>query len=208
MRAKMKTKQVDSNHRLAPVMPYILIVSGSVGLASSFILSYEEMQLDKNPAFVPACNLNPIISCGTVLHATASSVFGFPNAWLGLVCFGAIITVGASLAAGAAIKHWFWLILLAGVMFGVVFAYWMLWQSVYIVKALCPFCLSVDAVMTTIFWYVLLYVTREGYLVVPRRLIGIADFARRHHLAILLLWTLFIIALILHHFWYYYGQYA
>jgi hypothetical protein len=61
--------------------------------------------------------------------------------------------------------------------------------------------------MTTVFWYLTLYVVREQHLPIPRRLIGIADFSRRFHGEILVTWLLLVTALILHHFWYYYGKF-
>jgi uncharacterized membrane protein len=201
-----KLRFVDSNHRLAPLMPFILIAGGSIGLICSAILSYEAMRLLKNPAFTPPCNLNPVISCGSVLHSTIGEVFGFPNSWVGMAGFAILLTVGLSLLAGAKFKSWFWLCFAAGIDLGVIFAYWMLWQSVYRIKALCPFCLIVDVDITVVFWYSSLYLTREGHLPMPRRLIGLADFARRYHLEIIITWVLIITALILQHFWYYYGK--
>jgi hypothetical protein len=86
-----------------------------------------------------------------------------------------------------------------------IFAYWLLWQSVYRIGALCPYCLSVDLVLTVAFWYTTLFNLHEGHLRAPAALAKFVGFISRHHLDILILWFIIIIALILKHFWYYYG---
>ena len=191
---------------MAPLMPYILAVGGAIGLLCSFILSRDEMELAKNTHYVPSCNLNPVLSCGSVMHASQSSVFGFPNSWIGLITFTIFLTIGVCMMAGASFKRWFWLALEGGTLLGIGFAYWLLFVSIYRVQALCPFCLTVDVTMTTVFWYLTLYIIRERYLPIPRRFIGIADFCRRYHFEILISWFFLLTIFILHHFWYYYGK--
>lgn len=195
------------NVTLTKAIPYLLIVGGVIGLICSFIITQDKLNLAENPHFVPSCNLNPVISCGSVMSSKQGSLFGFPNPWIGLAAFAVLVTVGAGILAGAKFKRWFWLGLEAGIVLGTAFAYWLLFESVYRIKALCPYCLTVDVVVITLIWYVTLYNIQEGHIVLPSRLIGAGDFARRHHLDILLVWFIILIAVILQHFWYYYGQY-
>lgn len=192
---------------LAPAMPYILAIGGLIGIVCSFILSNDTIESLKNPNFVPTCNLNPVLSCGSVMHSAQGSAFGFPNPWIGLIGFTAMLTVGIGMLAGAKFKRWFWLAFEFGLAGGVIFAYWLLYQSVYRIQSLCPFCLTVDVVMTTVFWYLSLYIVREQHLTPHRKLIGVFDFARRYHFEILISWFLIMVLLVLHHFWYYYGQF-
>lgn len=208
MAKKRVTKTIDTEPKLTRVLPYLLIFSGIVGLISSFVLTYDKMELLKNPRFTPNCNLDPVLSCGSVMHTTQSSAFGFPNPWIGLAAFAIVTTVGVSMLAGAKFARWFWLTFEAGITAGLVFAFWLLFESIYRIQALCPFCLAVDAVLIATFWYLSLYIIRTGYLQVPGRLMGVVDFARRHHAEILIVWFLVLIALILQHFWYYYGQFV
>lgn len=208
MAKKKNVESVDPETKLIRALPYILIVTGIVGLISSFVLTYDKMQLLKNPSFTPNCNLDPVLSCGNVMHTAQSSAFGFPNPWIGLAAFAVLVTVGVGVLAGAKFARWFWLALEAGIILGLAFAYWLLFESVYRIQALCPYCLAVDVVLISAFWYLSLYLVRVGHLPVPARLIGIADFARRHHAEILVVWLLILVALILQHFWYYYGQFV
>jgi uncharacterized membrane protein len=189
------------------VLPYILIVGGAIGLICSFVITYDKMRLLENPNFVPNCNLNPIISCGSVMQSKQGSAFGFPNPWIGLAAFAILITVGMAMLAGAKFKRWFWLGLELGTIFGLGFVHWLFFESVYRIHSLCPYCMAVWVVTITTFWYVTLYNIQQSNISIPGRLIGIADFMRRHHLDMLVLWFLVIAALILKHFWYYYGKY-
>src|SRR5258708_2683102 len=197
----------DTRPKLARAMPFILIITGIVGIISSFVLTYDKMELLKNPRFTPNCNLDPVLSCGTVMHTAQSSALGFPNPWLGLIGFSIVVTIGVAILAGATFKHWFWVAFQAGMGLALLFAYWLLFESIYKIQALCPYCLAVDVVLITCFWYLTIYNTREGHLPVPARLIGVADFARRSHVEILVSWFVILVALILQHFWYYYGQF-
>jgi uncharacterized membrane protein len=192
---------------LENVLPYILLVGGIIGLICSFIITYDKMRLLEDPNFVPNCNLNPIISCGSVMQSKQGSAFGFPNPWIGLAAFAVLVTVGVVLLASAKFKRWFWLGLEFGTILGLGFVHWLFFESVYRIHSLCPYCIAVWVVTITTFWYVTLYNIQQNYISVPGRLIGIADFMRRHHLDILLLWFIVIAALILKHFWYYYGKY-
>lgn len=203
----MATNTSDNRPRLARALPYILLGSGVVGIICSFIITIDKLKLLTNPSFHPNCDLNPVISCGSVMASTQGSAFGFPNPLIGIAAFAVLITIGLSILAGATFKHWFWLVLNFGLFGGVIFVHWLFFQSVYHIQALCPYCMAVWVITITSFWYITLYNTREGHLPVPRQLIGISDFARRHHFEILFSWLLIIAVLILQHFWYFYGQY-
>lgn len=196
-----------SSPKLARVMPYLLIIGGIIGLICSFIITVDKMKLLEDPSFRPNCDLNPIISCGSVMSSAQGAAFGFPNPFIGLAAFAVLITIGVAMLAGARFKRWFWIGLQIGALLGVAFVHWLFYQSVYSIQSLCPYCMVVWVVTITTFWYVLLYNIREGHIQLPPRLIGVGDFIRRHHFDILILWFLIIAALILKHFWYYYGKY-
>ncbi len=187
-------------------MPYILIVGGLVGLISSFVLTYDKLEFLKNPNFVPNCDLNPVLSCGSVMVSKQGDAFGFPNPWIGLAGFSVIITIGMAILAGAKFKRWFWLGLQIGLALGLIFAGWLLYESIYNINALCPYCLAVDVALITMFWYNTLYLLETKLLVLPKSWTKSATFARRHHLDILIGTFVAIIAIILNHFWYYYGS--
>lgn len=204
----MASKQTVSKPQksLAKVVSLILVIGGFIGLICSFIISYDKVKLLENPAFKPNCDLNPIISCGSVMQSWQGSVFGFPNPWIGLIAFALLITIGVGIWAGAKHKKWFWIGLNIGTFLGLVFVHWLFYQSVYNIGALCPYCMVVWVVTITTFWYVTLYNFEQKYLAPPKRLAKVPAWLRRHHLDILVLWFVVLAVLILKHFWYYYGS--
>ncbi len=191
---------------LSKVLPWILIVGGIIGLLSSAVITYDELRVAKDPSYVPNCNLNPVISCGSVTQSEQAHLFGFSNPYLGLVGYSVVITTGVVLLAGGKLKRWYWLGLQAGVTLGLIFVHWLFYQSVYTIGSLCPYCMVVWTATITMFWYVTLYNIQAGNIRLKGQAQKAAFFVRRHHLDILVLWLLLIASLILKHFWYYYGD--
>lgn len=191
---------------LQKAVPWILVICGSIGLLCSGIIMYDKVQLLIDPSFKPNCDLNPVVSCGSVMQSDQANAFGFPNPFIGLVGFAIVLTTGMALFAGAKFKRWYWLGLQAGTIFGVSFVHWLFYQSVYNINALCPYCMVVWTVTITTFWYVTLYNIQAGHIRLKGWLEQVATFVRRHHLDILFFWLLLIAFFILKHFWYYYGE--
>lgn len=194
------------NVTLTKAIPWILVICGTIGLICAGIISIDKMKLLENPSFRPNCDLNPIISCGSVMDSAQSHIFGFSNSFIGLAAFPVLMTMGMGIFAGAKYKRWFWLGLQLGTILGVVFVHWLFFQSVYRINALCPYCMVVWTVTITAFWYTLLYNIQEKHIVLKGKLAAVGTFVRKHHLDILVLWLVIIAAFILKHFWYYYGD--
>jgi len=191
--------------KLGRILPWLLIIGGIIGIIASLVITSEKFALAANPNHQTMCDLNPIISCGSVMKSDQASAFGFPNTYIGLVGFPIVVTTGVAMLAGARFKRWWWLGMQAGLTFGVVFAYWLLWQSMYRIHALCPWCLSVDVAISAVFWYVTLYNFYQGHLTLPARLKPLGRFVKKHHVDILLFGLIAVAAIILQHFWYYFG---
>ncbi len=83
-------------------------------------------------------------------HASGGGV-RFPNPLLGIASFAVVTTLGVVLLTGAVLPRWVWLGLQAGVTFGVVFVHWLIYQSLYVIGALCPYCMVVWAVTIPLF---------------------------------------------------------
>jgi uncharacterized membrane protein len=192
--------------RFGRVLPWLLVICGIIGLIASLVITQDKFDLASNPHYQPVCDLNPIISCGSVMKSPQAAAFGFMNPYIGLVGFPVVITIGMAMFAGARFKRWFWQGAQVGLTLGIVFAYWLLWQSMYRIRALCPWCLTVDVVLTTLWWYVALFNFYTGNLRLPARFKAAGAFVKRHHADILVFWFLLVIAEILHHFWYYFGN--
>ena len=187
-------------------VPYILIVAGTLGSFSSFMLAVEEIQHLKYPAAKLGCDLNPIIGCGANMNTWQGHVFfGVPNEFLGLVVFVVMITIGAGILAGAKFRRWFWVALQAGLLFGLIFVHWFIYESIFVLGHLCPYCMVTWVATITGFWYLTLYSIRAEHIRLHGKLARANAFIQRHHADILVVWLLIIVAVILKHFWYYFG---
>ena len=199
MSSNLKGRTLSQN------MPWILVIGGALGLVAAFILTLEKLAIIKDPTHQLSCSLNPVLSCGSIITSDQASLFGFPNPFLGLIGFSVVITIGMGLFAGAKYKAWFWKGLLSVSALAVIFVHWLIYQSLYTLGALCVYCMVVWSITMPIFWYTLLYCSERKYIKIPNTLSSTLQFARKHHLDILIAWYVLIIALILQNFWYYWS---
>ncbi|WP_405003398.1 vitamin K epoxide reductase family protein [Kitasatospora purpeofusca] len=183
----------------------LLVIGGALGLFASAVLTLDKIRLLKDPSYVPNCNINPIISCGSIMRSDQAEAFGFPNSLLGLAGFAVVIAIGAGLLAGATYRRWFWLGLQAGTVLGIGFVSWLMYQALYRIGALCPFCMVVWTAMIPLFWYTTLHNLRTGVIPVPRALRPAVREAARYHWVVPALWYAVIALLILNRFWYYWS---
>jgi len=203
---KTKAKQKEKKEiTLLHTIGYILAICGVLGLLASSVLMVEKIALLKDPTYEPSCNLNPIISCGSVMKTDQASAFGISNSIIGIIGFSVIMTIGFAVLAGAQFKRWFWLGLQLGSVFGVAFSMWLFYQGIYVIGAICPYCLLIWIVSITLFWYVLMYNLRKGHIRVNAKVKKLADLVQNHHGNILAIWFTMLFLIMLTHFWYYWS---
>ncbi|MFR9727230.1 vitamin K epoxide reductase family protein [Streptomyces sp. MS19] len=145
----------------------LLVVTGAAGLLASWVITLDKFHLLEDPDYTPACSLNPVVSCGSIMESDQAQVFGFPNPMLGLAAYGAVIAIGMGLLAGARYGRWFWLGLQGGTFFGVAFCTWLQYQSLYEINALCLWCCLAWVATITMFWYTTVHNVRHGVLPAP-----------------------------------------
>ena len=146
------------------LLPWLLLIGGLIGTVAAFVLTVEKIALLTDSAYVPSCSLNPVLNCGSIMRTDQAEVFGFPNPLLGLAGFPVLAATGAALLAGARFRRWYWLSLQAGATLGMGFVGWLIFQSLYRINALCPYCMVVWAVVIPTFWYVTLVNLSHGRL--------------------------------------------
>ncbi|WP_017569203.1 vitamin K epoxide reductase family protein [Nocardiopsis halotolerans] len=190
---------------ISRALPWLLALGGAVGLLASTALLVEKVRVLADPEHVPACSLNPVLSCGTVMATPQAAVLGVPNPVIGVACFAVVTTVGMALLAGARFDRWFWLGLQAGVLFGALFVHWLIFQSLYRIGALCPYCVVVWAVTVPLFWYVTLHDVRSGHLPTPRWARTSIGLLARNHTVVLTVWALVILGAVGQAFWFYWS---
>lgn len=146
--------ELEINPRSYRQTAWIFVVGGIIGIFASIELIIQKIAVLSDPDFVPNCDINPILSCGSVISTEQASLFGFPNPVLGVIGFTIVIMFGALLFTGVELPRLMWLGLNFGAIAGMVFVIWLVSQSLYAIGALCPWCMVVWTVTIPIFWQV------------------------------------------------------
>lgn len=123
-----------------------VLIAGVIGLGASATLLIEKIEMLLNPSYVPSCSINPVLSCGSVMVRPEASAFGFPNPLIGVVSFTLVVVTGVLAVARVPLPRWYWIGLTAGTALGVVFVHWLIYETLYEIGALCPYCMVVWAV--------------------------------------------------------------
>ncbi|WP_327110472.1 vitamin K epoxide reductase family protein [Nocardia sp. NBC_01730] len=131
-----------------PRAAWILLIGGLAGWLAAVALTVERFKLFTDPGYTPSCSINPILSCGSVMVTDQAAVFVFPNPLIGVVGFSVVVTLGVLAVAGVGFPRWIWGGLWLGTAFGVGFICWLIFESLYRINALCPYCLVVWAIIT------------------------------------------------------------
>ena len=197
------TKSIKHNLTIQKALPYVLIIGGVIGCLASFVLTYDKIQVMQNNDYLPSCNINPVLSCGSVMKTEQASLLGVPNTIFGLIAFSMLVTFGVLLASGIAVKKWIWMAAQGAALLGLVFMHYLFFQGVYRINAICPWCFVVW--MITIFWYITVYNIRQNNFSLKGRIANLAEFLQKYHIEVLIVWYTLIFAIILERFWYYWS---
>ena len=132
--------------------PWILLFSGIIGLFAAFTLMQDKVAILSDPNYVPSCNINPVLSCGSVIVTDQASIFGFANPIIGLMTYSVVIALAVLLISRVVLPNWVWLGLNLGALGGLAFVVWLIFQSLYVIDALCPWCMVAWVGTILIFW--------------------------------------------------------
>lgn len=184
------------------MLAWVLGVCGSIGLVAAFVLTVEKFELATTPGYTPTCSINPIVNCGSVMDTPQASVFGFPNSLLGIAGFAALAAV--AVVMGSRPAPWVLLGLQVGMSAAMVFVHWLIFQSLYRIDALCPYCMAVWIVVVVSFWYVSLR-SADHFCRQTGRARAVVDAAASVHSLPPVLWIAAVVALIAERFWWYWS---
>ncbi|CAN5205427.1 vitamin K epoxide reductase family protein [soil metagenome] len=132
----------------------LLFIGGVIGLIAAFTLTWDKLEILKNPDYVPNCDVGSFISCSNIMKSAQAEVFGFPNPLIGLMAFPFVIFMGVLVLSKVRLPELIWSGFQVGVILGAVFVHWLIYQSLFEIKFLCPYCMVVWAMVTPIFFYV------------------------------------------------------
>ena len=195
----------DAARFIGRAIGLIIAVASLVAFTAAAILMVEKLMLINDPDYVPTCSINPILSCGSIMESDQAEAFGFPNPLLGLMGFGLLSILGAAAALGARISKVTWLAAQVAVTFAFGFVCWLIFQSLYRIAALCPYCLAVWVAVFTLFIYVTLFNLSSGNISTPARLKPVVETAVRFHGVVLTVALVTVVFLICEAFWDYWS---
>ena len=92
-----------------------------------------------------------------------------------------------------------------GTLLGAAFVHWLIFQSLYRIEALCPYCMVVWLATFTLAWYLTLANFSSGRIKVPAPLRPVLAFATKYHAVLLTGAVLIVVALITEAFWDYWS---
>lgn len=115
----------------------------ALGLLAALTLTVERFKLLEDASYVPSCSLNPVLSCGSVMVTEQAALFGFPNPIIGIAAFAVVLVAGVLWLGRVELPLWFWLGSSGGLFLGAVFVHWLIFESLYEINALCPYCMVV-----------------------------------------------------------------
>lgn len=199
-RQRAPQREVARRHRT--VLFLEMLIFAVLSLVASFVLSYEAIVLAANPEAVLHCSVNAVVDCARVGKTWQANVFGFPNAFLGMISEPVVMTIAVASLSGTRFPRWFMFTANAVYLLGVIFAYWLLYQSTFVIGALCPWCLLVTLATTFVFWSMTAWNIREANLFLSLRAQEKADaFLRGGWLTIaLMVWLVCVVLIEILHY--------
>jgi uncharacterized membrane protein len=177
-----------------------VLISGIAGLAAALMLTVEKIELLIDPDYVPSCSINPVLSCGSVMITPQASLFGFPNSLIGIVAFTVVLVTGVLALANVNLPRWYWAGLAVGTLLGAVFVHWLIFQSLYRIGALCPYCMVVWAVTIP-----LLVITTSIAVQPQHSANAVLRTVHSWRWSLVTLWVTAVLLLILERFWSYWS---
>jgi uncharacterized membrane protein len=135
---------------------WILSIGGILGFIAMTWQASERIAMLKNPGQALNCNLNPVIDCGTVLSNKLAAIFGFPNAFIGMIVFAMLAMAGFALLSGVKFTNKYKKIVFSLSLILILFSMWFFAASLYAIGKICIFCSVGWVVSIPIFIYSLI----------------------------------------------------
>lgn len=185
--------------------PSFGIAAALIGLNASLRLAIDTLELLRNPDYVPACDINPILSCGSVIGSN-DGIFSVPHTYLGIMAFTALLVFSVLLLSGARFKEWVWKIGLGASLFGILTVFYLAYESIFVIGALCPWCITIWIATIPLFFGITSYIHQEKLInYAPKRVQQTLAFISKENVLLQTLIFIGIAYAILIKFWYYWS---
>jgi uncharacterized membrane protein len=142
---------------------------GGTGVYASVSLLLSKLEKLANPEFVPSCSINAWFDCGRVMDTKWGELLGYPNYINGIGLYSLAVMTGLFIIFNRENDRrvmWFALVL-AGL--GLVVNIHLMYISVFLIHAVCLWCVLSFVSTTGVFFATLEYMLREGMFGVSKR---------------------------------------
>ncbi|MBM6698896.1 vitamin K epoxide reductase family protein [Bifidobacterium pullorum subsp. saeculare] len=131
----------------------VMLLASAAALVASLVLSADTLQLARHPESKLGCDINATLSCSAVAESWQAEIIkigglSYPNAFLGIAAESVFVTVAVIGMAKVAVPRWFAACTWLGGLAALAYAYWLTSQSLFVIEALCPWCLVLMASTT------------------------------------------------------------
>ncbi|MGO1411730.1 MULTISPECIES: vitamin K epoxide reductase family protein [unclassified Microbacterium] len=152
-----------------------LIIASVIGWIAAFTLMIEKLDVLESPGTTAGCDFSVLVQCTKNLNEWQGSAFGFPNPLIGVAGWMAPLVVGVAILGGVRFPKWFWTLFTAGMTFAFGFICWLIFQSIFSLSTLCPWCMVTWSVTIPSFYAVALHAIRIGAIPLGSRAGKAAD---------------------------------
>ncbi|EFA23689.1 vitamin K epoxide reductase family protein [Bifidobacterium gallicum] len=134
--------------RNGPTWTYlIMLLASAVALVVSFVLSAETLEMARHPNEILGCDVNAVLSCSAVAQSWQAEIvkFGglsYPNAFFGIAAESVFVTIAVIGLARVNVPRWFAACTWWGGLAALAYSYWLTSQSMFVIHAMCPWCLA------------------------------------------------------------------
>ena len=125
----------------------VMLAASAAALVVSFVLSADTLKLARSPGQQLGCDVNAVLSCSSVAQSWQAEIvkFGglsYPNAFFGIAAESVFVTIAVIGLARVTVPRWFATCTWLGGLAALAYSYWLTSQSLFVIQALCPWCLA------------------------------------------------------------------
>ena len=125
----------------------VMLLASAVALAVSFVLSADTLKLARNPGQQLGCDVNAVLSCSSVAQSWQAEIvkiggLRYPHAFFGIAAESVFVPIVVIGLARVRMPRWFATCTWLGGLAALAYSYWLTSQSLFVIQALCPWCLA------------------------------------------------------------------
>ncbi len=174
-----------------------MAVTSVIGLLASFTLLRDTLEVARDPSFNPSCNINPILSCQSVMSSSQAEILGIPNPAFGIAAFTALFVFAVLVLARTSFALWIWKVGVAAATAGLLFTLYLYLTSIIVLGTICPWCFVTWLVTVAIFWSLITYTLAVKIIVLPKKLLFLSRVWVRYASLILASWYVALVFILL-----------